>query len=283
MALSLAPTHTTVVDDVHTVSLCPAVSSHVSDVFPVHPLGICLALPIHRNPGPPVVSCSCLMELPGQGGNGFGEVGNGLALRHHCLYICCSCRRQVDEGIVRPNDLFYVVRSVVSPRASRLFLFSLVLPLRCLEVRLEVCPGFLSRFLSSHLSQLSYNRPVFYMSVQIVSTISSLAIVRPLLFANSWISCTRCNNSWNVLFASHGSENFERFPTRSWFSTCPYSMKRCATMSLTRIWVNARLQSNTTERNVLLTASAIFFPCSLQVDPFLEFPRYLHMVVVEVS
>ena len=118
MALSLATTRFTFVADVHTVSVCPAVSSHVLEVFPVHPLGICLAPPIHRQPRPPGVSCSCLLDLPDQGGNGFGEVGDGIALRHHCLSICCLCRRNVDEDIVRPIHLFYVFRSVVSPRAS---------------------------------------------------------------------------------------------------------------------------------------------------------------------
>ena len=87
IALSFALTRRTDVADVHTVSVCTSVSSHVSDVFTVHPLGICLDLPIHRHPGPPVVSCSGLLELLVQGGNGFGEVGDGLALRHHCLYI----------------------------------------------------------------------------------------------------------------------------------------------------------------------------------------------------
>ena len=60
MALFLAPTHSTIVADVHTVSLCPALSSHVLDVFPVHPLVIWLALPIHRQPRHllyPVVVC----------------------------------------------------------------------------------------------------------------------------------------------------------------------------------------------------------------------------------
>ena len=118
MALSLCLTRFTVVADFHTVFVCPAVYSHVSEVFPVHPLGVSLASPIHRQPGPPIVCCSYLLELPGQGSNGFGEVGNGLTLRHHCLSICCHRRRKVDEGIVRPIHLFYVVRSVVSPRAS---------------------------------------------------------------------------------------------------------------------------------------------------------------------
>ena len=36
---------------------------------------------------------------------------------------------------------------MVSPRSSLHFLFSLVLPLRCLEVRLEVCPGFFVMYL----------------------------------------------------------------------------------------------------------------------------------------
>ena len=60
MTLSLAPTRPTVVADAHTVSVCPAVSYHVSNVFPVCPLGICLALPIQGHAGPllyPVVSC----------------------------------------------------------------------------------------------------------------------------------------------------------------------------------------------------------------------------------
>ena len=140
MDLSLDATRWTVVADVHTVYVCSAVSSNVLDVFTVHPLGICFALPFHRHPRTPVVSCSCFLALPGQGGNGFGAVGNGLALRHNCLSICCSRFCQVDEGIVRPIHIFYVVHSVVFPRASRWF-FSLILPLRCLEMRLEVCPG----------------------------------------------------------------------------------------------------------------------------------------------
>ena len=85
--LSIAPKRSTVVADVHTVSVCTSVASHLSDMFPNHPLGICLDLPIHRHPGPRVVSYSCLLELTSQGGNGFSEVGNGLALRHHCLSI----------------------------------------------------------------------------------------------------------------------------------------------------------------------------------------------------
>ena len=88
---------------------------------------------------------------------------------------------------------------------------------------------------------------------------SSLSIVRPPSFANSWISWTCCTNSWNVLFESQGSDKFKRFPTRSWFSACPLSVKRCVTISLTRRWVNPRLRSNTPARNILLTASAIFF------------------------
>ena len=119
IALYLATTRFTFVADVHTVSVCPAVSSHVSEVFPVHPLGICLAPPIHRQPRPPGVSCSCLLDLPDQGGNGFGEVGDGLALRHHCLSIFCRSRCKFDEGIVLPIYLFYVVCSVVSPRTSQ--------------------------------------------------------------------------------------------------------------------------------------------------------------------
>ena len=115
MALSLSLTRSTVVVDVHTVYVCPEVSSNIQYMFPVHPLGICLAMPIHRQPRPPVVSCSFFLELPDQGGNGFGEVGNSLALQHHCLLICCSLRRQVDESILRPIHLFYVVRSVVPP------------------------------------------------------------------------------------------------------------------------------------------------------------------------
>ena len=118
MALSIALKCSTVVSDVHTVSMCPVVSSHVLDVFTVHSLGVCLALTINRQPGSPVVSCSCFLELPGQDGDGFGEVGDGLALQHHCLYICCSRRYQVDEGIVRPIHLFYVVCSVVSSHSS---------------------------------------------------------------------------------------------------------------------------------------------------------------------
>ena len=147
MYISLDPTRFTVVADVHTVAVCPAVSYHVSEVFPVNPLGIFLASLIHRQPGPPVVSCSCLLELPGQGGNGFCEVGNGIEFRYHCLYICCRRRRKVDEVIVRPIHIFYVVRSVVSPRASRLFLLPLLLPLCYLEVRLEVRPGSIGTFL----------------------------------------------------------------------------------------------------------------------------------------
>ena len=80
MALSLDLTRFTVLVDVHAVSVGPAVSPHVSEVFPVHPLGIFFAPPIHRQPGPPVVSCSCLLGLPVQGGGGFGEVGDGLVL-----------------------------------------------------------------------------------------------------------------------------------------------------------------------------------------------------------
>ena len=147
MALSLALIIVTVVADVHTVTVCPAVSPHVSGVFPVHPLGICLALPIHRQPGAPFVYCSCLLELPGQGSDSFGEVGDVSALQHCCLSILCRRRRKVDEAVVRPIHIFCVVLSLVSPHASRIFLRPLVLPLRCLEVRLEVCPGFLVTFL----------------------------------------------------------------------------------------------------------------------------------------
>ena len=94
-----------------------------------------------------------------------------------------------------------------------------------------------------------------------MSTMSLSSIVRPPSFANSWISWTRFTNSWNGLFASHGSDNFERFPTRFWFSTCPYYVKRRVTMSLTWRWVNPQLKSNTPERNTFPTASAIcFFP-----------------------
>ena len=92
-----------------------------------------------------------------------------------------------------------------------------------------------------------------------MSTISLLAIVRPPSFANFWIYWTRCTNSWNSLFASHCSDNFEQFLTRSWFSTCMYSVKRCVMISLTRIWANLQLRSNTPARNVLLAASAICF------------------------
>ena len=87
MDLSLSLTSFTVVADFHTVSVCPAVSPHVSEVFPVYPLEIFLDLPIHWQPGPPVVSCSCFLELSVQGGDGFGEVGDGLALQHHYLSI----------------------------------------------------------------------------------------------------------------------------------------------------------------------------------------------------
>ena len=102
-----------------------------------------------------------------------------------------------------------------------------------------------------------------------MSTISSSAIVCPPSFANSWISWIRCTNSWNGLFVSHGYDNFERFPTRCWFSTCLYSVKKCATMSLTLRWENPRLQSNTLARNVLLTASVISFlpACSRLTHP----------------
>ena len=90
---------------------------------------------------------------------------------------------------------------------------------------------------------------------------SSSAIVRPPSLAHSCISWTCCTNYWNGLFASPLSDNFEQIPTRSWFSTCPYSVNRCAMMSLTRRWVNPQLLSNTPARNVFLTASAIcFFP-----------------------
>ena len=40
MSFSLALTRFTVVADVHTVSVRPAVPPHVSEVLPVHPLGI---------------------------------------------------------------------------------------------------------------------------------------------------------------------------------------------------------------------------------------------------
>ena len=104
-----------------------------------------------------------------------------------------------------------------------------------------------------------------------MSTISSLEIVRPLAFTNSWISWTCCTNYWNGLFASHGSDNFEQFPTRSWFSTCLYSVKRCATLSLTRRWTNPILRSNTKARNVFITDSAIcFFPARSRLTHYLN-------------
>ena len=109
MALSKAHTRFTVMADVRTVSVCPAVSPHVSELFTVHPLRIFLAPPIHWQPGPPVVSCGCLLELQGQGGDGFGEVGDGLALRHHCLSIFFRRRRKFHEGILCPIHIFYVV------------------------------------------------------------------------------------------------------------------------------------------------------------------------------
>ena len=90
MAFFLAPTHTTVMDDVHTVSVGPAVSSNVMDTFNFHPLGVCLTLSVYRYPGPPIVYCVCLLELLGQGRNGCGEVGYHLALRHHCLSVIIS-------------------------------------------------------------------------------------------------------------------------------------------------------------------------------------------------
>ena len=133
------------------------------------------------------------------------------------------------------------------------------LPLRCLKVRLEVCPGFLSRFLPSHLSQFSSNRPVLYTSVYMFSTISLSAIVRPPSFANSCISFTCCTNSCKGRFASHGSDKFERFSTRSWYYTSPYSLNKFVIMSLTRRCANPRLRSKTPERDILLTASAISF------------------------
>ena len=85
MALFLSPTLPTVMVDVHTVSMGPAVSSNVTDVFNVHPLGVCLPLSIYRRSEPPVVYCVRLLELLGQGGNGCGEVGDRFALIHHGL------------------------------------------------------------------------------------------------------------------------------------------------------------------------------------------------------
>ena len=124
---------------------------------------------------------------------------------------------------------------------------------------------------------------MLYTRVYIVSTIYLSAIVRPPSVVNSWISWTRCTNSWNVWFASHGSDNLERFPTRSWYSTCPYHVNKCAIMFLTRRCANPWLWSKTPEGKVLLTASAdLFFACALQVEPLLELPHCLVMVTVEV-
>ena len=61
MSLSLDPTPFTVMDDVHTVSVGPAVSYNVTDMFTVHPLGVCLTLSVHWYPGTPVVYCVCLL------------------------------------------------------------------------------------------------------------------------------------------------------------------------------------------------------------------------------
>ena len=113
----------------------------------------------------PVVSCSCLLDLLGQGGNSFVEVGNGLILRHYCLSICRSCRRKVDEDIVHPIHIFYVVCSVVSPPRVNNFCFLLYSRCAAWACACKFAQVFLSRCLSLHLSQSSYNRPVLYMSV----------------------------------------------------------------------------------------------------------------------
>ena len=86
----LALTRPTVMDDVHTVAMGPAVSSDVTGVSPVHPLGVCLPLSIYQCSGTPVVYCIRLLELLGQGGNGCGEVCDCFTLRHHGLSVGCS-------------------------------------------------------------------------------------------------------------------------------------------------------------------------------------------------
>ena len=92
MAFFLAPTRPTEMVDVHAVSVRPAVSSNVTDMFTVHPLGVSLPLSVYRYYVPHVVYCVCLLELLGQGGNGCSEVGDSFALRHRGLSVFRSFR-----------------------------------------------------------------------------------------------------------------------------------------------------------------------------------------------
>ena len=142
MTFFLDLTRHTVVVDVHAVSVGPEVPSNVTDVFTIHPLGVCLPLSFYRRSGPPVVCYVRLMGLLGQGGNGCGEVSDRFALSHHGIYVGCSCCRWVNEGIVSPVHLSQVVCSVLTLCRSGDFLLSFELTMRCLKVRLEVCPDF---------------------------------------------------------------------------------------------------------------------------------------------
>ena len=85
----------------HTVSIRPTVPAGVTNVFPIDPLGrpICRSFWFLQdiegiNPH------RCLLKLLGKVGGGIGEVGDGLALVHHCVPFCRLCFCQVDEGIV---------------------------------------------------------------------------------------------------------------------------------------------------------------------------------------
>ena len=142
MSHFIVPTRFTVEADVHTVSMCLTVSPHISVVFPVKPLWFfsCLS---PGNPGSlslPEVACwICLINAA----TVLVRSANGLILWHHCLYIFCCNRCKVDEGILRPIHLLYVIHAMVFPRACWRFLLPLLLLLHWLEVCLEVCPGFL--------------------------------------------------------------------------------------------------------------------------------------------
>ena len=65
MALFLDLTFPTIMVDVHTVSVGPAVSSNATDVLTVHSLGVCLPLSVYWYSGPPVVFFVRLSELLG--------------------------------------------------------------------------------------------------------------------------------------------------------------------------------------------------------------------------
>ena len=114
----------------------------------------------------------------------------------------------------------------------------------------------------------------------------SLGIVLSPLVAKSWIPWTHCTSSWKGRLSSHRSDNLERFPKRSWYSTWPYSAKRCAIMSCTWMCVKPQFRSNTPARNFLVTNSMIFFllhapgsptlyvPCTPLSDPGWDWPNW---------